>query len=62
MTDETIATTYGQMPAYLAEPSSPGPWPAVIVLHDASGLSNDTRRQADCAGHRLPDSRQLRRP
>lgn len=47
MTDETVTTPYGRMPAYLIEPSRPGPWPAVVVIHDAGGMSNDTRRQVD---------------
>ena len=38
-------------PAYLAEPVTvgdrPGPWPGVIVVHDAFGLSDDIREQAD---------------
>ncbi|HEV7654958.1 MAG TPA: dienelactone hydrolase family protein [Mycobacteriales bacterium] len=38
-------------PAYLATPvptsDRPGPWPGVIVVHDAFGLSDDMREQAD---------------
>ncbi len=47
MTDRTIETSHGRMPAYLARPSGEGPWPGVIVIHDAGGLGKDTRRQAD---------------
>jgi carboxymethylenebutenolidase len=38
---------------YLATPAaSPGPWPAVVVIHEAFGLNDDIRRKADeFAGH-----------
>lgn len=47
MPDTTIATTRGDMPAYLAVPEGTGPWPGVVVLHDVVGMSPDLRRQAD---------------
>ena len=38
-------------PAYLATPvptaDRPGPWPGVVVVHDAFGLGDDMREQAD---------------
>src|SRR5271166_4266625 len=45
--DQMIRTPYGQMPAYVAAPPAPGPWPGVVVLHDFAGMSHDLRHQAD---------------
>jgi carboxymethylenebutenolidase len=47
MTDVSIAAERGDMPAYVATPAGVGPWPGVVVIHDALGLSRETRRQAD---------------
>jgi carboxymethylenebutenolidase len=40
--------TVGSAAAYLADPvSSPGPWPGVVVIHEAFGLNADIRGHAD---------------
>jgi carboxymethylenebutenolidase len=32
---------------YLAVPAGPGPWPGVVVIHEAFGLNADIRQKAD---------------
>ena len=43
LTRITVPTPSGDIPADLAQPDGPGPWPAVVVAHDALGLSDDIR-------------------
>jgi carboxymethylenebutenolidase len=39
-----VATPTGPISAALAVPGGTGPWPGVVVVHDAFGLSDDIRR------------------
>jgi carboxymethylenebutenolidase len=47
MADTAIGTGHGDLPVYLAEPATPAPWPGVVVIHDALGMGQDVRNQAD---------------
>lgn len=42
-----IRTPNGEMPAILVAPSGTGPWPGVVVIHDAMGCTPGLRVQID---------------
>jgi carboxymethylenebutenolidase len=46
MTDTTIPSGHGDLPVFLAVPPDPPPWPGVVVIHDAMGMGQDLRNQA----------------
>jgi carboxymethylenebutenolidase len=45
--DLTLYVPGDPIPGYLAVPEGVGPWPGVVVLHEAFGLNDDIRRITD---------------
>ena len=67
MAEIALATRAGFARAYLATPAGDGPWPGVVVLHEAFGLDADIRGHADRFAGRgylalAPDLFSLARP
>lgn len=46
MTMIEVPAPDGDIEAVWETPEGPGPWPAVVLLHDAVGLTADLRRNA----------------
>ena len=47
MPDIEYATPHGPLPGYLSIPSGTGPWPGVVVIQDAFGMTDDLRAITD---------------
>jgi carboxymethylenebutenolidase len=47
MSDFVIRGPHGEVPIYCAAPAGTGRFPGIVVIHDAGGMSNDLRHQAD---------------
>jgi carboxymethylenebutenolidase len=47
MSDVRVAVERGDLYCYLARPGGQGPWPGVVLMHDALGMTPDLRGQAD---------------
>lgn len=47
MTETTLQATRGEMQVYVARPDGDPPWPGVLVISDALGMTTDLRNQVD---------------
>lgn len=50
----SIETKARTMPVYVARPSAPRPWPGVVVLHDAFGMTSVLRGHVDWLAQSSP--------
>lgn len=46
MTATRITAPAGELALEVTEPATTGPWPGIVVLHDAFGMTDDLREQA----------------
>ena len=47
MSEVQVPNGTTSVPTYVAQPAGEGPWPGVVVLHDAFGMDDDVRRQSE---------------
>lgn len=47
MLHAAIPGPHGEIPVHIARPAADAPWPGVVVIHDALGMTSDLRHQAD---------------
>lgn len=45
--ETSVEGTSPGLSAYVSRPSTPGPWPGVVVVHEAFGIDDVMRRQVD---------------
>jgi carboxymethylenebutenolidase len=46
MAEATIPGHSGEMTVHVAIPEGTGPWPGIVIVHDALGMTSDLRNQA----------------
>ncbi len=47
LSNTRITTPRGDLPAYVGRPTQPGPWPGVVVIHDAFGMTSAAKKHVD---------------